>query len=223
MASSCLASCSSNSSWLIPPILTFSAGRGEAQDKLGRLERDLELRAVADAVEQHPVGMREPLAPVAGRRRWPGEHPVGRPPDDPHGAGDQLGLELSSRPAARARSSRAIRGAAATPSIWSAMSSAGMCSKLSRARSSRAAAPRGVEQERVCLGRRPAQQRDHLPLRRERRAVGPVALRPAAGGSERDHRARTPAGRQLQRHVAAERVACEVGDAEAGSSMANST
>jgi hypothetical protein len=62
---------------------------GEAEDELCRLQRDVELRAVADALKLDPVGVRQVAAQALGRRR----------------------------PSQRA-----------TPSIWWASSSTGMCS-----------------------------------------------------------------------------------------------
>ena len=100
---------------------------GEAEDQLGRLERDVELRAVADAVELDPVGVRQPVVAEARGRRRPGEDPVVGPPDDPHRAGDPLGVEVQpSR--SRELDQRPDVAAVATPRIWWASSSAGMCS-----------------------------------------------------------------------------------------------
>ena len=68
--------------------------RCEPGDQLRRLERDVELRAVADAVELDPVGVaaatrRGSARPPDGQR----QHAVGRAPDDPHRAVDPRGVE----------------------------------------------------------------------------------------------------------------------------------
>ena len=44
---------------------------GEAEDQLSRLGRHVELRAVADAVELDPIGVRQPFPAKARRRLWP--------------------------------------------------------------------------------------------------------------------------------------------------------
>ena len=76
---------------LLPDVLRHVAAasaRGEPGDELRRLERDVELRAVADAVELDPVGVREPVLPETDRRRRPRQQPVVGPPDDPQRARD---------------------------------------------------------------------------------------------------------------------------------------
>src|SRR3954447_18298394 len=75
------------------PVRAVSA-RGEPEDELGRLERHVELGAVADVVEHDPVGVGEPLGAVARGGGGPGEELVGGAPDDPYGAGHLLGVEV---------------------------------------------------------------------------------------------------------------------------------
>ena len=69
-----------------------SAG-GEAEHELCGLERHVELRAVPDAVELDPVGLRQPVRAVARGARGQRQDPVGAAPHDPHGARDLLGLD----------------------------------------------------------------------------------------------------------------------------------
>ena len=92
-----------------------SAG-GEADDQLRGLERHVELRAVADAVELDPVGVWQPVVAVAGGRRRPREQPVLGAPDDPDRAVDPRRVEPASRCAGRTRSAAARPAAAAPPS-----------------------------------------------------------------------------------------------------------
>ena len=101
--------------------------RREAQDQLCRLERDVELRRVADAVEHDPVGVRQPVAGSAPRRAATEQAVLGAP-DDPHRAGDALGVERPARAAARCRSWRWAGAARGGARISCASSSAGMCS-----------------------------------------------------------------------------------------------
>src|SRR3954465_12148017 len=60
-----------------------------SEDELGGLQGQLELRAVAHAVEDHPV-RRGQLPPVAGRGARPRQQLVRRAPDDPHGAARRI-------------------------------------------------------------------------------------------------------------------------------------
>ena len=99
----------------------------EPQDELRGLERDVELRAVPDAVELDPVGVGEPLLADSA---WPPRataEPVGGTPHDPHGAVDPLGVELVAR-AQRELDQRSAPSQSATPRMMCAISSAGMCS-----------------------------------------------------------------------------------------------
>ena len=61
---------------------------------------DVELRAVTDAVELHPVGVGQPLGAKARGGRRPRQEPVRGAPHDPHRAGDPLRVE---RPAGAPR------------------------------------------------------------------------------------------------------------------------
>src|SRR3712207_8651146 len=56
--------------------------RSEVQDELRGLERHVELRAVADAVELDPVRVRQPVVEEAGGGRWPRQELVVRSPHD---------------------------------------------------------------------------------------------------------------------------------------------
>src|SRR5262245_16148655 len=81
------------SAYLVPATVSVPiyaaggpSGRRVTEDELGRLERHVELRRVADVVEHDPVGV-QPGAEAGGGSR-PGQQRVLGPPDDPHGAGD---------------------------------------------------------------------------------------------------------------------------------------
>ena len=94
---------------------------GEPQDQLGRLERHVELGAVADAVQLDPVGPRQPVLAEARGGRGPGQQPVLGAPGDPHRAADAARRRAGSRRAARGRSSAATVAARRAPSIWCAI------------------------------------------------------------------------------------------------------
>src|SRR5215216_1438537 len=84
-----------------PPTLAPSPRGREAQDELRGLERDVELGAVADALELDPLRPRQPLVAVASRGGGPCEQLVGGAPDDPNGTADPLRVErpaLAQRP-----------------------------------------------------------------------------------------------------------------------------
>ena len=102
---------------------------GEADDQLRRLERDVELGAVADAVEHDPVGMRQPV--VAEARGAAGQ---GRSRSSvPHTTrtGQVMRSASSGQPSRSAYSTRGPTAwQAAAPTIWWASSSRGMCSNL---------------------------------------------------------------------------------------------
>ena len=55
-----------------PPRLAGGLPLREAEDKLRRLDRNVELRALAHAVKLEPVGVREPVVEVASSGRGPG-------------------------------------------------------------------------------------------------------------------------------------------------------
>src|SRR6478736_5514605 len=60
-----------------------------SEDELDRVQRELELRAMADAVEDHPVGVSH-LSPVARGRRRPREELVRGTPHEPERAEDRI-------------------------------------------------------------------------------------------------------------------------------------
>ena len=121
----------------MPPASHTSGGR----PGLRGLERHVELRAVADAVELDPVGVRQPLVAVARGRRRPRQQLGPRCPTRPApGSRSARRRGASPRGARSVDQRRAPRRSAATPRIWWASSSAGMCSKRV-AMSPRRAAP----------------------------------------------------------------------------------
>src|SRR4051794_27372793 len=69
-------------------VIIFPYGNVSSEDELGGLQRELELRAVADAVEDHPIRMRQLAAEARGGRR-PRQQLVGGAPDDPQRAVDR--------------------------------------------------------------------------------------------------------------------------------------
>ena len=84
------------------PRVAASAG-GEAQDQLRGLERDVELRAVADAVELDPVGVRQPVVAVARGRRRPRRAAGPRSPRRP-APGSRSARRRARQPSRRANS-----------------------------------------------------------------------------------------------------------------------
>ena len=167
------------------------ARRREGEDQLGGLGRHVELRAVADAVEHHPVGVRERLVPVALRRDGPRQDPVLRAPDDPDRALDPLGVEpvaldgevLEQRQRGRA-AGRAL--------IWCASRSGGMCSN-SNGQELRRAPP--TLRARRRSARRTAPRRGPAPAwsggaRSRPRRLGSPGSQPPAGASATTVRAR---------------------------------
>ena len=100
----------------------------EAEDQLGRLERDVELRAVADAVELDPVGVRQPARRGSARRR--DGHSSSRSSVPQTIRTGQVIFSASRCQPSRARSSTSGPTASqpCAPRIMCASSSAGMCS-----------------------------------------------------------------------------------------------
>ena len=81
-----------------------------AQDELRGLQRDVELRAVTDAVQLDPVGVREPVAAEPRRGRRP-RAAAGRPSPTPRGPGSRCGRRrASSRSRPRGRAGRRPAG-----------------------------------------------------------------------------------------------------------------
>jgi hypothetical protein len=136
------------------------------------------------------------------------------PQDDPHGAGDLLRVE------APALAQRVVDQGERRVAAGDAADLMG--EQLRRD----VLEPRGAELRRPAPALRRGDQRlgvesgaprglDQRPLDAERAAIRLVAARPAARRCERDDRPRAAARRELQRHVAAQRVAGEVRRLEA--------
>jgi hypothetical protein len=102
------------------------------------------------------------------------------------------------------------------PSIWWAISSAGMCSLCENDELRRAAAALGRSHDRPGVGRGRLGLLVHPCLRGQQLAPRLVAGRPAAGRREGDHAARAPPGGELERDEAAHGVAGHVRGLEAG-------
>ena len=186
--------------------------RREAADQLRGLERDVELRRVADAVELDPVGVGEPLGAVADRRGRPGEELVGRAPHDPDGAGDPLGVEvpvevLRGVEEGWVRRGRRLRerGEQVGRDVL----------VVRRDQGGRATAALGRGEDRVEVRQRGLRAGDDGPLEAEELAREGVRARPAARRRQRDDAPSAPSLRQPQRDVPAERVAGEVGGVDA--------
>ena len=180
--------------------------RGELEDQLGRLARHVELNAVAHAVEFHPVGLGDPVLAEASRRRWPFEQAVGGPPDDPDRARDPLALErptlalgeLDQRPHRLAVGGAAdlVRDQVRREVLVALGDHQGGLATTLRRRDD----PIGVDR------RHPEQLLGGGEIG-ERVPERIIAGGPAAGRGERDHAPGTSPLGELERQVAAQRVA----------------
>ena len=167
------------------------------------LQRHVQLRAVADAVELDPVGVREHRAVALGgarpRRGCGPRCPRRSAPDTRPARG-----RAASRGRGRARPARACPAQRAAPRIWCASSSGGMCSQRSAMNSAARRRPSGVATIASACGARarsaarasrrsgrasPGRRRRPPPSRRPARARRPSARgrarRAAARGSRR--------------------------------------
>src|SRR5919197_126869 len=196
------------------PVSATSA-RGEAEDQVCGLERDVELWAVADAVELDPVGVGQPVVAEAGGGRRPGQQPVFRAPHDPHGAGDPLGLDAPALdPRVLDQGERRIASRRASHLVGEQL---GRDVLEVRGDVPRRAPPAvSGDKERLGVRRRGLQQLVHRRLEAQRVLVGVVARRPAAGRRERHDLVRPAARGELERDVASERVADDVRGLEVG-------
>ena len=195
-----------------------TSAQGDVKPRIscGGLERDVELRAVADAVELDPVGVRQPVVPVAGGGARPRQQPVRRAPHDPHGAG---------------RSARR-RGSSPSRIAWSIIARRGLAARRAAHLVGEQLGRDVLEVRRSMYSRRPppALRRGHdrLGVRRRRlQQLAASSLKTRASPcrtrrrapSRRPARARRPsrpaARGELQRDVAAERVADDVRRLEA--------
>ena len=191
------------------PSAAEPAGRGEPENQLGGLDRNVELRGVADSVKHDPVGVREPVAPVAGGGGRPRQQSVFGSPRDPNRTGDSLGVET---PAGLQHGvDRRPGGRAAGDADELMREQRGRDVLVVDRLEHRGAAPSlragdecvGARSECHGLGLERALNAEQLP-------VGVVATRPSARRRERDDRAGSAAGGQLERDEAAERIANEV-------------
>ncbi len=167
--------------------------------ELGGLERDVDLRAVADVVELDPVGVRQHRAGSAPPR--PATAAACPPCPRRSGRGSRSRPSVQSDCARELDHRAAPRRSRAAARMISATISGGMCSVRSAIDAS-ACAPalrRGRDERRVPARLRAAARASPRRSRACPRARG--RRRPAAGRRERDDRPRAPARRELQRDV----------------------
>jgi SAM-dependent methyltransferase len=195
---------------------TVAAGsaRREPKDQLSRLEWYVELRAVADAVELDPVGLRQQSL-ITDRPGRPAQDLVSRAPDEPERACDPLGVEREAVTVGEIQQRGQGITAAHAANLMGEQLGRNV-RVVGRGVRGRPPAPVGRSDDRVRVrcGRPtevPGVGEIAAPI-----AVGRVAGLPAAGRRQRDDAPRAPAGGKLQRHVAAERVADDVRRLEPG-------